>query len=126
MPASRSFDEVMIVNPYDPSSSEGGNYMRFYRPAPSGLGYYAAPAYGYAPAYNGYAGYAEPPEYGYYAEAPEYGAYAQPQQYGAYAEPPEYGYYAEPPEYGSYAEPPEYGYFAEAPEYAGYGYAEPP
>jgi hypothetical protein len=141
MPSPQQFDEVMIVNPYDPTSGKGERYMRFYRPASSGMGYYAAPpaaaryaapsaGYGYYAAYAqpGYGepaeyGYAEQPEYGYYGEAPEYAGYGQAYGYAPrYAEAPEYGYYAEGPEY---AEAPEYGYYGEAPEYAEapeYGY----
>lgn len=151
MRPAEQFDEVMIVNPYDPTSGQGEMFMRFYRRAPSGFGYYAAPApasyaappasYGYYAATPAYAeapdyGYAEPPEYGYYAEAPEYGAYPRGYGYAPYAEAPEYaeapdyGYYREAPEYAGYGEPPEYaeapeyGYYAEPPEYS--GCAEPP
>jgi hypothetical protein len=103
---SRAFDEVMIVNPYDPSSPfEGERYMRFYRSSPAAFGYYAPPA----------------PAYGYYQQAPGY---------GYYADPPEYpGYSAAPPGYGSYAATPAYGYYAEAPaypDYSGYGYGQGP
>lgn len=132
MPHDRGFDEVMIVNPYDPRVHQPATIqtMRFHE-SPD-MGYYAAPPE------MGY--YAEPPDYGYYGEPPELGWYAEPPEpYGWYAEPPEMGYYGEPPElsgyaelpepYGWYAEPPELGYYAEYPElgYYGYGgYAEPP
>src|SRR5215470_14538511 len=112
MKRNSGFDEVMIVNPYEPGSNanQGVRFMRFYA-APPGMGYYAEPAdhYGY---------YAEPADhYGYYAEAPA--------AYGYYAEAPAaYGYYAEPADhYGYYAAPADgYGYYANSPEQ--YGGAE--
>jgi hypothetical protein len=73
----RRFDEVMIVNPYDPSAPEGARTMNFYR-QPAGVGYYG-----------------ESPEYGYYGE-PEYG-FAEA-DYGDYGEMEPVGYYAESPE----------------------------
>ena len=114
----RTFDEVMIVNPFDPRTpNEGEKYMRFYRSPQPALGYYAAPAgYGYyaAPGY-GHAVAPAPAEYGYYGETPGY---------GYYGEAPEYGYYAQP---GYAAAPAGYYGYAEAPEVAGYyGYAEAP
>jgi hypothetical protein len=120
MKRERGFDEVMIVNPYEPGSdtNQGVKLMRFYA-IPPGIGYYAEQPepYGYyaAPA-SGYGYYAAPaPGYGYYAE--------QPEAYGQYAAPaPGYGYYAAP--HGQYGQTePGYepvGYIAE--EYpAGYG-----
>jgi hypothetical protein len=114
MKRNRGFDEVMIVNPYEPGSNanQGVRFMRFYA-APPGMGYYAEP----------------PADYGYYAQAPvDYGYYAQaPVDYGYYAEAPnDYGYYAEAPvDYGYYAAPSGgYGYYAQAP--GGYGYYAAP
>jgi len=146
------FDEVMIVNPIEPSANHGVRLMRFYRTDPGAMGYYAQtpePSYGYAQAPDAYGYYAEAPEvYGQYAEALDpYGYYAEPaDNYGYYGEPADmYGYYAEPvePFAGYYAEPPEaYGYYAEPdyvpgwgaphgygeldPTYAGYAEYEPP
>ena len=121
----RGFDEVMIVNPFDPGSQlQGAKYMQFYR-VPQGYGYYGAPAsYGYYPA-PGYAGYgqyapaqygeqpAEYPSYGY-AEAPESG-YMPVAGYGA-----GYPQYAEYPQYAAYPD------YSEYPDYLGYPYAEYP
>src|SRR5262245_60923872 len=111
MRSNRGYDEVMIVNPYEPGSAtnQGVRLMRFYA-APPGMGYYS-----------------ELPEgYGYYSQVPEgYGYYSEPPEaYGYYSEPPEgYGYYGEPPEpYGYYADP-GYGYYASLPEQ--YGEVEP-
>ena len=120
MKPNRAFDEVMIVNPYDPRSNQTQpiQLMRFHQ-AP--YGYYAQPP---EVAY-----YSEPPEMGWYGQAPEpYGYYAEPPEVAYYAEPPEMGYYAEYPELSWYGEPPEVGYYgAPANGYAGYGqYAEPP
>src|SRR5262252_213392 len=130
MKRNSGFDEVMIVNPYEPGSNanQGVRFMRFYN-APPGMGYYAE-----SPDHYGY--YAEAPDhYGYYAEAPDhYGYYAEaPDHYGYYAEAPDhYGYYAEAPDrYGYYAEAPDhYGYYANSPEHygaiePGYNQAEP-
>ena len=66
----RRFDEVMIVNPYDPANraGEGANVMQFHY----------APGYGY---------YAAAP-YGYYADD-SYGSYADDYSMGCYGEPPE-------------------------------------
>ena len=92
MKTNPGFDEVMIVNPFNPQSNNQQQIklMRFHGPQ----SYFGEPPdYGY---------YAEPPDYGYYAEAPEYGYYGEAPDYGYYAEPPEYGYYAEPPDYGEY------------------------
>ncbi len=145
----RGFNEVMIVNPYEPGSEtkQGVNVMRFYA-APQNMaqnmGYYAAApeAYGYyAAAPEAYGYYAETPEsYGYYAQAPAaYGevepGYNEYEPMGYYAEPEPrgypMGYYAEPEPrgypMGYYAEPEprgySTGYYAE-PEPMGY-YAEP-
>jgi hypothetical protein len=138
MKRNRGFDEVMIVNPYEPGSNanQGVRFMRFYA-APPEMGYYAE-----APDHYGY--YAEAPDhYGYYAApANDYGYYANlPEQYGAiepgysYAEPVGYvaepypmGYYGDPYAMGGYGEHEpmgNYGYYAEAPHMEGY-YAEAP
>jgi hypothetical protein len=100
------FDEVMIVNPYDPAAGdEGARLMQFH--------------------------YAEPPEYGYYAEPDPYGYYgyygcnAAPSAYagwGQYEPMNGYGYsYAEPPDMGYYGQADPYGYYAEPYDYAGWG-----
>jgi hypothetical protein len=112
MKPNRAFDEVMIVNPYDPRTQHAQpiQLMRFHQP-PAPYGYYAEP--------QEVAYYAEPPEpYGYYAESPDVSYYGEP------ADP--YGYYAEAPE-APYGElPPEMGYYAEYPELPQMtGYAEP-
>jgi len=126
MKPNTSFDEVMIVNPYDPRSnnSQRIQFMRFHQ-APDPYGYYAQPpevAYYAEPPEMAY--YGEPPEMAYYGEPPEIGCYAQrPEPYGYYAQPSEVGYYAQPPEGTCYAEPPEMGYYAEYPELSGYGEA---
>jgi hypothetical protein len=131
------FDEVMIVNPYEPGSNanQGVRFMRF-NGAPPEMGYYAEP-----PGQYGY--YAEPPgQYGYYAEAPHMeGYYANaPEHYGEFApgysqaEPVGYiaenylmGYYGDPyaGAYAEYGPMGYYGYYAEAPHMEGY-YAEAP
>jgi hypothetical protein len=143
MKTNHGFDEVMIVNPFNPQTNNQQQIklMKFSGPQSyfgEPIGYYAEPqdfAYYGQPA-NGY-GYAESPEYSYYAEPPEYGEYepvgyyAEEQPYGYYGEPPEYGYYAEPPEYGEYepvgyyAEEQPYGYYGEPQEMVGYGQYEP-
>jgi hypothetical protein len=139
MPRRRNFDEVMIVNPYDPSSHEGATTVNFFRPMryppapgypppthvypPPGAPYpgppmMAPPMYppqGFAPAPPAEFGYYGEPV-GYYAEAPEYGYYGEPADY-ALAEAPEYGYYGE-------MEP--VGYYAETPELVGWGVGEDP
>jgi len=148
MKRNRGFDEVMIVNPYEPGSNDnqGVRFMRFYA-APPGMGYYAeAPNdYGYyaAPS-GGYGYYAQAPaDYGYYAQAPaDYGYYANlPEQPGQYAEvEPGYdayqpvgyvageqpmGYYSDPYAgyYGNYGQP--MGYYGNYGQPMGY-YAEAP
>ena len=92
----KPFDEVMIVNPYDPSADGEGEKLMFGHYGWSGLGHYADP-------YT----YAEAP----WTQADSYG-YADPYAYG---DP--YGYagygYADPYAYAD----PYYGY--------GYGYADP-
>jgi hypothetical protein len=142
------FDEVMIVNPYEPGSNanQGVRFMRF-NAAPPEMGYYSEPPaqygyYGEPPVQYGY--YGEPPvQYGYYGEpASDYGYYANsPERYGEFApgynqaEPVGYiaenypmGYYGDPYAMGAYAESEPmgyYGYYAEAPHMEGY-YAEAP
>jgi len=128
MKRNQGFDEVMIVNPYEPGSNanQGARFMRFYA-APPGMGYYAEPAdhYGY---------YAEPADhYGYYAEpADHYGYYAEPaDHYGYYAAPADgYGCYANLPEQYVGAEPVGYvaghmGYYGDPYAMGGYGAYEP-
>src|SRR5436190_5759093 len=102
MAMGRNFDEVMIVNPYDPSSPEGERTMNFFRrrrhyppmPPPPQMGYYGEPIEYYG----------EAPQYGYYGEAPEYGSYGEPgygfaeADYGDYGEMEPVGYYAGTPE----------------------------
>lgn len=116
MRSDRRFDEVMIVNPFDPRfNPQHSTLMRFHE-APE-MGYYAEP-----PEMGYYGYYGEPsPELGYYGQAPEMGYYGEPPEFGYYAEPPEMGWYGEP-EIG-YAEPPEMGWYGE-PDMM--GYAEPP
>ncbi len=124
----RGFDEVMIVNPFDPRAQHPTTIPMRFHPAPE-MGYYAEPP---EMAGYGYGYYAEPPpEMGYYAQAPDLGYYAQTPEMGYYAQSPELGYYAQPPAgYGYYGEPdmayaeaPEMGWYGEPPEMA--GYAEP-
>ena len=110
----RPFDEVMIVNPYDPSIDGEGEQLMFGHYGWPGFGYYAAPyAYAEAPPMqpDSY-GYADPSGYGDpYGYAAGYG-YGDPY---AYADP-YYGYgYGDPYGYG-YADPYGYGgYVAERP-----------
>lgn len=141
------FDEVMIVNPYDPTGAfgQGVTFMPYNYGDSSGMGYYGEPyPYGYAaePEFADYETvgyYAEPYPYGYAAE-PSYAAYepvgyyGEPYPYG-YAADPDFAdyetvsYYAEPYPYG-YAAEPEFaadepvGYYADGGEMVGYG-AEP-
>ena len=134
------FDEVMIVNPSEGSTSSDQRVrlMRFHNMYPPVLSGFAEPdPYGY---------YAQPQGYGYYAQPQPYGYYAQPETYGYYGEPEPYGYYADDPylsensvygeidpAYGYYGDvdpavgyygqvDPAYGYYAQAPEFEGYGY----
>src|SRR6185503_14320268 len=79
----KPFDEVMIVNPYDPSTDGEGEKLMFGHYGWSGLGYYADP-YAYAEApwtpADSY-GYADPYAYGDpYGYAGGYG-YADPYAY---------------------------------------------
>jgi hypothetical protein len=99
MKHNRGYDEVMIVNPYDPqSTNQQTNLMTFH--ATPEMGYYAAPT-----------------DYGYYADSPEMiGYYA--------AEPGAYGYYADPPEMMGYYGDPGYGYYPQPESTYGY-YGEP-
>src|SRR5213595_1378841 len=113
----RTFDEVMIVNPYDAGSPwMGETRMRYYGSYSPGFGYYAAPAYGYYPAAPGYGYQGAPAGYaGYYAAPAGYGQPQPPESleyYGAPGYGPEYygvpggyaGYSAAPAEYGQPAE----------------------
>jgi hypothetical protein len=97
MKANHGFDEVMIVNPYDPHSNNPQNnkFMRFHE----SLGYYLAPGYG---AYAQPAMAAHEPV-GYISEEQPMGWYGEPEMVGyadyePLAEPyPEgVGYYGEP------------------------------
>lgn len=139
------FDEVLIVNPYDPSASlppQTTSLMQFheapefgYYAEPPELGYYGEPELAYygegpelgyyaEPAELGY--YGEPPYLGYYGEPPYLGGYAEGPELGYYGEPAELGYYGEPADLGYYAEPADLGYYvAEAPEMVGYHEYEP-
>jgi hypothetical protein len=130
MRPNRGFDEVMIVNPYDPRSDreQGVKLMPYFSQAP-GFGYYGEDPYGYysePPEMAGWGevepGYGEAEPVGYFANEP-YGYYAEPPEMGYYGEEP-YGYYGEEP-YGYYGEDP-YGYYGEEPYGYAYGYAEPP
>src|SRR6266481_171744 len=121
MKTNPGFDEVMIVNPFNPLSNNQQQIklMKFFGPQ-----HYFGKPMGY---------YGEPPDYGYYGEAPDYGYYGEAPDYGYYGEPPDYGeyepmdYLAEEQPYGGYAEPPDYGeyepvgYFAEEQPYGWYG-----
>src|SRR5262249_10734591 len=107
----RGFDEVMIVNPYEPGSNanQGVKLMRFYA-APPGMGYYAN-----LPGRNAEVepGYNEPA--GYYAGEYPMGYYGDPYAgyYGDQDSVDYHGYYGHPA-----------GYYVEAPEgdgYEGYG-----
>jgi hypothetical protein len=139
MSDSRGFDEVMIVNPYDPrlGHEERIGLMNYGEPSeygyygdPYGFGYAEPPDLGYygdPPAAYGYGYYGEPPDlgwYGDYAEGPEVAGFAQgPDPFGYYAQPPEmsgYGGYGYPPGYGGYGYP-GYGAYAEPADVAGYG-----
>jgi len=128
MKHNRGYDEVMIVNPYDPQSTNQQTNLMTFNATPE-TGYYAGPAdyYGYYAAgpeisYDGYygepAGYGAP--YGYYAAGPETsydGYYGEPAGYGA-----PYGYYADQSDVGWYAEPSEVSYYGDP----GYGYYPQP
>jgi hypothetical protein len=127
MKSDRRFDEVMIVNPYDPASSagEGANVMQFHY-AP-GYGYYAASPYGYYGAASGYGAWgSEWPGVSGYAQDPMSG-YAEPVAYyaddgvGYYADDYTTGYYADDYTTGYYAEPP-YGSQWGEPDVASVGY----
>jgi hypothetical protein len=135
MKHNRGYDEVMIVNPYDPqSTNQQTNLMTFH--ATPEMGYYAAPTdYGYyadSPEMMGYYA-AEPGAYGYYADQPEMGWYADSPEMGYYGDPG-YGYYSEPGigYYGDQHEPIGYyadewpmGWYGDSPDLAGYGDYQP-
>jgi hypothetical protein len=138
MKRNHGFDEVMIVNPYEPGSNDnqGVRLMRFYA-APPGMGYYAespaAPGYYPAPV-SGYGYYAQAPGgYGYYAApANGYGYYANlPEQLYGYAEPSNdmngpVGYVTGEYPMGSYGDGDPYlmGYYGQPMGYYGY-YGQP-
>jgi len=144
--SNHGFDEVLIVNPYDPTAfGQGETAMPYHYGNPAAMGYYGdgygfyaqptdpnwgdtdvygAPQYGYG-AYEPAGYYAAPEQYGYYAEPEHYGYYAQPgygEPVGYYADPGYgndlYGYYGQ----GTHAEPGVDGYYAEP----AYGYAAEP
>ena len=152
MKHNRGYDEVMIVNPYDPQSTNQQTNLMTFNPTPE-TGYYAGPAdyYGYYAAgpeisYDGYygepAGYGAP--YGYYADQSDVGWYAEPSEvsyygdpgYGYYPQPEStYGYYGEPTmgHYGDQFEPVGYyadewpmGWYADSSDMSGYADYEPP
>jgi hypothetical protein len=107
MKHNRGYDEVMIVNPYDPqSTNQQTNLMTFH----------ATPDMGY---------YADPAGYGYYADSPEMMGYyaAEPEAYGYYGDQPDMGWYADSPDIGYYGDP-DYGYYAQPDFTTGY-YGEP-
>jgi hypothetical protein len=153
MKPNRGYDEVMIVNPYDPqSTNQQINLMRFHQSPQIGYyaaepepGYYAAPAemsyygqpagygnpYGYYPDPSDLGWYPEPPEVSYYGN-PGYGYYAQPDFTSGYYGEPAMGYYGEPamgyygePAMGYYGEPP-MGYYGDRFEPVGYYADEQP
>lgn len=122
---SRGFDEVMIVNPYDPRRGVEGVRGMFH---PSAYGPYHRPPnlgfHGYP--YGAYAGlgyfalpYAEADEYGYYAEDGPYAqyGYAADDPFGYYAEDDAYAYSEADDPYGDYGEDEPYGYYAEDDPY---------
>jgi hypothetical protein len=132
------FDEVMIVNPYDPTTNygQGEIIMPYHYGDQSTMGYYGDDAF-VQPDLRGYgepAYYPEPERaygdygtVGYYGEP--YGYYGG--SYGYYAQSPygdDYGavgYYGEP--YGYYGG--SYGYYAQSPygdDYGAVGYADVP
>ena len=152
MKHNRGYDEVMIVNPYDPQSTNQQTNLMTFNATPE-TGYYAGPAdyYGYYAAgpetsYDGYygepAGYGAP--YGYYADQSDVGWYAEPSEvsyygdpgYGYYPQPEStYGYYGEPAmgHYGDQFEPVGYyadewpmGWYADSSDMSGYADYEPP
>lgn len=151
MRGSRGFDEVMIINPSGPGDSpeQGVKLMTYYGGFPGAFGYYAEPAFGYAPnGYGYYADYGEEPylaeempygeaePYGYYAELPEMGGWAEAEPYGAYdpvgyfAEEYPVGWVGAAPALGYVAAPQAYGYaplgwYGGVPEMVGYGDYEP-
>jgi len=130
MKHNRGYDEVMIVNPYDPQSTNQQTNLMTFNTTPE-MGYYAGPAdyYGYYAAgpemsYDGYygepVGYGAP--YGYYADQSDVGWYAEPSEVSYYGDPG-YGYYADQPEMRYYGDP-GYGYYPQPESTYGY-YGEP-
>ena len=141
MNSKRGFNEVMIVNPYEPGSepNQGVKLMRFYNaPQPVGHygGYYGEPAemysyyaaaptgYGYYSNLSGYYGEIDP-NYAEYEPAGYYGAYEPVGYYSEYEPVSYYGAY-EPMAYYSEYEPAghygEYGPMAYYSEYEPTGY----
>ena len=119
----RDFDEVMIVNPFDPSVGfeQGVRLMAYpYTEIPN-IGYYGQPL---PP--EGYGYFADEPyqTYGYYGATPEQAGWGQPEPYPPYG--PGYGYYG--PLYGQ-GQPEPYepvGYYADEYLPAGYSDEYPP
>jgi hypothetical protein len=127
-----AFDDVLIVNPFDPDLPQQGAHAMRFRPIPAGLAGYAFAPYHHA--LHGYGPYAAPPElseaqlYGYQAaELGCGGPYGRYQPVGYFAdEPPMAGYPIAGYPVGGYAAP---GYPAPGYSMAGYpapGYAEAP
>jgi hypothetical protein len=91
----RDFDEVMIVNPFDPTAGfeQGVKLMGYpYTQIPN-IGYYGQPV----PPPEGYGYFADEPyyqPYGYYAATPEEARWGQPESYPPYG--PGYGHYQAP------------------------------
>ena len=128
----RQFDEVMIVNPSEPSanSDQRVRLMRFHNIYPQELsGFAESDPYGYYGGPQSYGYYAEPEPYGYYGQEP-YPTYGQlDPTYGYYGQvDPTYGYYGEvDPTYGYYGQvDPTYGYYGQVdPTYGYYGEVDP-
>ena len=119
MKHNRGYDEVMIVNPYDPQSTNQPTNLMTFHAAPE-MGYYADPTdYGYyadSPDMMGYYA-AEPDAYGYYGDQPDIGWYGDSPEMSYYGDP--YGYYADP--YGYYADQSDLGWYGDSPEIGYYG-----
>lgn len=129
MNSNRGFNEVMIVNPYEPGSetNQGAKLMRFHA-APQSMGYYGG-YYAEAPEMYGYYA-ATPAGYGYYGNLPDaYGeiepGYAEYDPMGYYGEYEPVGYFAEEYPMGYYAEYDPMGYYAEYEPMGYYGEYEP-
>lgn len=119
----RDFDEVMIVNPFDPTRGfeQGVRLMGYpYTQIPN-IGYYGQPE---PP--EGYGYFADQPyqQYGCYAATPEEVGWGQPETYAPYG--PGYGQYEAPyGPYEPYAQEP-VGYYAEEYPPTSYGDEYPP